>query len=337
MPANKYALLRYRIIDRCISNSARPYPSKEDLREACEEALYGSSGDRISISTIEKDLWAMRNEGELGYYAPIAYSKVHKGYFYEEEDYSINEMSLNDDDLEAIHFAAETFNQFRDIPIFKQYQQAIDKVTSRLKISPDLNDQSSEHFIQFEEAPEVKGIEHLGPIAKAIQQHQRLRFQYAKFTDDTASSYEVEPYLLKEYRNRWYVICWNPSREDFRTYALDRMGEVKVSKKTFKPDPEFSSDRFFQHSIGITEVDKEPQQVIFECSPVLGRYLDSQPLHRSQNIAWSEDKAQIKLEVLITYELIAELLSFGADVKVLAPTQLKDRIQSTLSAALSKY
>ena len=61
MPANKYALLRYRIIDRCISNSLNPFPTKEDLRSACEEALYGSDGENISISTIEKDIWAMDN------------------------------------------------------------------------------------------------------------------------------------------------------------------------------------------------------------------------------------------------------------------------------------
>ena len=64
MPANKYALLRYRIIDRCITQKS--YPTKEDLRAACEEALYGSDGENISISTIEKDIWAMRNESELG-------------------------------------------------------------------------------------------------------------------------------------------------------------------------------------------------------------------------------------------------------------------------------
>ena len=82
MPANKYALLRYRIIDRCLTNPGHPFPSKETLRLACEEALYGSDGERISISTIEKDLWAMRNETDLGYYAPIEYHRDERGYHY---------------------------------------------------------------------------------------------------------------------------------------------------------------------------------------------------------------------------------------------------------------
>ena len=136
MPANKYALLRYRVIDRCLTNPARPFPSKEDIREACEEALYGSTGERISASTIEKDLWAMRNESELGYYAPIAYDKVNRGYYYEEEDYTINEISLNEEDLMAIRFAAKTLDQFRDVAIFRQYENAIDKIVNRVAISP---------------------------------------------------------------------------------------------------------------------------------------------------------------------------------------------------------
>src|SRR6056297_877192 len=118
MPANKYALLRYRIIDRCISNKFNPFPNKEDLREACEEELYGSDGDRISASTIDKDLYAMRNEANLGYYAPIAYSKTEKGYYYEDPDYSIDEMPLNQEDIEAIEFAANTLAQFRGIQLF---------------------------------------------------------------------------------------------------------------------------------------------------------------------------------------------------------------------------
>ena len=65
MPANKYALLRYRIIDKCIRNKFQPYPSKEDLRLACEEALYNSNHERVSESTIEKDIYAMRNEEGL--------------------------------------------------------------------------------------------------------------------------------------------------------------------------------------------------------------------------------------------------------------------------------
>ena len=76
-------------------------------------------GEHISMSTIDKDIWAMRNEGELGYYAPIKFSKEYGGYYYEDPEFTISEVPLNDDDLNAIQAAAETLYQFRDIPLFK--------------------------------------------------------------------------------------------------------------------------------------------------------------------------------------------------------------------------
>ena len=169
MPANKYALLRYRIIDKCLSNTARPFPSKSDLREACEEALYGSIGEHISASTIEKDLWAMRNESELGYYAPIAYSKANTGYFYDEEDYSIQNISLSDHDLNAIKLAAHTLNQFREIEIFADYNSAIDKIMNRLAVHPD-HGENERITIQFESSPGTAGQQYLNTLISSIDQ-----------------------------------------------------------------------------------------------------------------------------------------------------------------------
>ena len=82
MPANKYALIRYRVIDRLISNKYKPYPGVEDLMDGCSEAL----GKDVSKSTIEKDLAAMKNDLGLGYEAPIKFSKEYQGYYYEDPD-----------------------------------------------------------------------------------------------------------------------------------------------------------------------------------------------------------------------------------------------------------
>ena len=166
MPANKYALLRYRIIDRCLTNPGRPFPTKEDLREACEEALYGSDGEHISISTIEKDLWAMRNESELGYLAPIEYHREERGYWYTEEGYSINDVQLNDDDLDAIRFATKTLIQFREVPIFQQFDQALGKIADRLAVAPDLDTRGMNEFIQFESTPHALGPSIWPPCCK---------------------------------------------------------------------------------------------------------------------------------------------------------------------------
>lgn len=338
MPANKYALLRYRIIDRCLTNTARPFPTKEDLRLACEAALYGSDGEQISESTIEKDLWAMRNEGELGYYAPIAYSKLHKGYHYEDADFTINNINLNDEDLSALNFAAETLIQFKNIPLFRRYHNAIDKVVSRLRVNPDPNDRSSDAFIQFEEAPEVKGLEYLEGLVSAIRQKQKVSIAYRKFTDDNDTIHTLDPYLLKEYRNRWYLIAWHHDKRDHRTYALDRIRSLERKEEQFKIATDFDPDRFFRYSIGITEVNSKPVQVLLRCEQILGQYLESQPLHRSQSLKWRTDgKAEVTLRVLITYELINEILGYGHAIEVLEPELLRKHIVDELRATLIHY
>jgi hypothetical protein len=117
MPANKYALLRYRIIDRCILNPGKRFPSREDLRQACEEALYGSGADAISLSTIDKDIWAMKNESELGYMAPNRFSTdSNEVIIMKIPNTAFHRLSLGDDDLESLRFAAAILNQFRDVP-----------------------------------------------------------------------------------------------------------------------------------------------------------------------------------------------------------------------------
>ena len=335
MPANKYALLRYRIIDRCITQKS--YPTKEDLRAACEEALYGSDGENISISTIEKDIWAMRNESELGYYAPIAYHRDHRGYYYEEEDYSINEVRLNDEDLEAIRFATNTLIQFRDLPIFKQFDQAIGKIADRLSVAPDLDTYGVDSFMQFESTPSTRSSHHLAPLLQAIKLKKKVDLKYQKFSDSTPTQYSLNPYLLKEYRNRWYVLAWDENKEAIRTFGCDRIVDVVVSDDSFTT-VNFNSEEYFKHAIGITVIDDSPPtKVVFKCSELLASYLKSQPLHTSQNIENVSGEFQVTVNVLITFELVQWLQGFTDDIRVIEPIHLRDKLSEKLAKAAKKY
>lgn len=335
MPANKYALLRYRIIDKCLSNKARPFPSKNDLREACEEALYGSIGEHISTSTIEKDLWAMRNESELGYYAPIEFSKAERGYFYDQEDYSIQNISLSDDDLNAIKVAAHTLNQFREIEIFADYNSAIDKIMNRLAVHP-VQGEDQRITIQFESAPGTAGQNYLNGLISAIDHKNSVTFSYQKFGESGSKQYEVHPYLLREYRNRWYLIAFETQRDEFLTFGLDRMSELEEGER-FDFDSTFDPDQFFKYSIGITQKDSIPKKVVLHTSTKQGQYLESQPIHHSQKVNYNDEGCVVELEVLITYELIHWILSCGKDVEVISPKKLRQIIVDEIEQLSSLY
>lgn len=338
MPANKYALLRYRVIDRCLRDKGRPFPSREYLREACEEALYGAGAAAISLSTIDKDIWAMKNEGELGYHAPIEFSRGERGYFYSDPHYSINEVSLAEDDLEAIRFAAAILDQFRSVPILQQYENAIEKIINRIKISPNPQDDQLDRYIQFERSTVSRGNEYLGPLLDAIRHHKTIRIQYQKFSDDAVKEYALQPYLLKEYDNRWYLIGMEVDRNKYRTYGLERIQHLELAERSFTPDAEFSANRFFQHSIGITEIAESPVKIELRFQPTAGRYILSQPIHASQQLI-SEDKTGvvIGLHVLLTQELFNLILHYGDQVEVLKPARLRTMIKERLVKALERY
>jgi len=160
MALNKYATIRYRVIDRCIRSKSHPFPSKEKLRQACEEELYGSStGIHISVSTIEKDLWALKNESSLGY-APIVYEKANNGYYYSDNNFSLD-LPLNEEDIELIRLATNTLKQFQDSQIFHDLEAAVGKIEGRLNVISHLEKPAQKEYIRFETATHYAGSEYL--------------------------------------------------------------------------------------------------------------------------------------------------------------------------------
>ncbi len=334
MPANKLALIRYRIIDRSISNKYNPYPSIEDIMEKCSDAL----GKRVSRSTIEKDIYAMKNDLGLGYEAPIAFHREYGGYYYTDEDFTINDVPLSNEEIDAIKIAANTLVQFRDVGPFKEYSTAIDKVLNRVSIEPEKGDAELKNIIQFESAPKVKGTHLLGLLFKACDGFKVVEFDYGSFKKGVVKRRTVEPHLLKEFENRWYLIGKSREKDDFIVYGLDRMENLHVTNESFERSANFNPDVYFKHSIGITANLKEkPMHVIMEVNEILAKYLSSKPLHRSQKLYERNDKTYLDLKVYNTYELHEKILGFGTQAKVIEPELLKNQIADTLQKATEQY
>jgi predicted DNA-binding transcriptional regulator YafY len=322
MPHIKNALIRYRIIDKCIRNQYKPFPSKRDLREACEESLFGSTGGaHICDSTIEKDMYAMKMEHD----APIKYSKLEKGYFYEDKDFTLNDIPLTDNDMEAISFAAHTLMQFKDVDLFRQFGSAIDKIVDHLAVSQD---QDSQQFVQFEATIADGGNEYLTSILEAIKLKRLIQFEYASFVNGELKLRKVTPLLLKQYRNRWYLISFDDSKNDYITYALDRIEGLEILKETVSQPIDFDPDNYFKHAVGITSGNTAPTDVRLKVSLVAAKYLDSLPIHASQKVVeMNQDHFIFCLKVNISEELIREIMSYGGDIAVIEPLELKEEVQ----------
>ena len=196
----KNAQIRYRIIDRCIRNQYNPFPSKKKLREACEEALYGSvDGFNICDSTIEKDLFAMRMDHD----APIKYSKANSGYYYQDENYSIDSIPLTAEDIQAIQFATKTLMQFKQVDLFKQFGNAIDKIVDRVHVATSSKADEYQEIIQFETGVASTGNEFLSLFLESIQEKKLVTFEYTSFITGKPKNRIVLPLLLKDQLLNW--------------------------------------------------------------------------------------------------------------------------------------
>lgn len=338
MPANKYALLRYRIIDKCIRNKYKAYPSKEDIRQACEDFLYNSFKERVSISTVEKDLFAMRNEEGLGYLAPIKFSRDLGGYYYEDPSYSIDKLPLNEDDIEAVKFAAHTLSQFKKINVFDQFSSAIEKLMDRIELSDNIQDESIDQLVVFESGATAIGSEHLGIIFKAIKEKNHITIEYKSFQAGVSSIRKIAPYLLKQFENRWYVIAFELKSEKIKTFGLDRIEKIDLENQKFTINPEFSRADFFKYSVGITTGNYTAQKVEIQFSNFASGYIKSKPIHNSQKSLSKNSEVEIfGYEIYVTPELTQKIMSWGSHAKVIKPAQLKEQIKTELEKTLNDY
>lgn len=292
--------------------------------------MFGSiDGEHICDSTIEKDMFSMKMEHD----APIKYSRSNGGYYYEDPNFSINDIPLTEDDLGAIAFAAKTLLQFRDVDLFKQFGNAIDKIVGRVEVTQE----GGEQFIQFEQSLSDNGSEYISPILEAIKQSLWVSFDYTSFVSGQTKARKVIPLLLKEYRNRWYLISFDGEKKDFITYSLDRLTELEILNESAQKPTDFKPENYFKYAVGITSGNEDPLVVQFSALPVAAKYIASQPFHSSQAlISESTEHSIFSLQVNISEELIRALLSYGGEVKIIQPESLKDEIHRRAKSILEK-
>jgi len=184
-----------------------------------------------------------------------------------------------------------------------------------------------------------QGTEHIYGLLHAIQNHRLLRFDYQKFWEDEPTARITEPYGLKEFKSRWYLLAKDRKDNNVKTFGLDRMQNIEITREKFTQPKDFDADKMFSHCFGIISAPgKKPQEIILSFHPEQGQYIKTYPLHESQEIIKDNgDELQIKLTLHVTRDFIMELLSHGEWMKVISPDNLKSEVCKAYSAALKQY
>lgn len=334
MPANRNALLRYRTIDNCLRNRARKW-TLEDLVECCSQALYEAEGiDKgVSHRTVQSDIQMMRSD-KLGYNAPIVVTEK-KYYSYEDPAFSITNNPLSRNDLSKL---SEVVDILRHFNRFSHFQEMIGMI-HRLEDKVNSAKGKGRSIVHLETNENLRGIEFLDRVYQAIKNRQVLSLAYQSFKARTANTINFHAYLLKEYRNRWFILGRKSSKEPLVNLALDRIKEIDLATDiAYIENDDFDPDKYFEDVIGVTVNGERPQKIHLAIDRTSAPYVITKPLHPTQKvISKSSDGIQITIDVIINFELEREILGFGDSIVVLKPERLRSRISNKLKKAISKY
>lgn len=193
-------------------------------------------------------------------------------------------------------------------------------------------------LIQFENS-NVKGSEHTYPLLQAIKGKNLTDIVYKKFYEDNSETITVEPYLLKQFKGKWYLICIKSSINEVRTYALDRIEHLDVKRKRFAISDKLDLKNYANHCFGIINPTGEKiETIVFSFDTEQANYVKNFPIHSSQKELHSKDEEVFfEIKVYITFDLIAELLLYGDRITIHSPKKLIKELRNTYNTCLKKY
>jgi len=286
---------RYLLIIRKIRNEK--YIGLEKLTNFVEEKIsYYDDTENIGTSqrTILRDIKDIRYYFDIG----IEYSKANNGYYIMENGYSDFEKILEPFDLLGSLYADKRLPKF-----------------------------------VFTEKRKAKGTEHLFSLIHAIKNSLITEFFYLKYDNTLSHVRKVEPYALKEFKGRWYLLALEidgklVEKGMIKTWGLDRIQNLNITNRRFNKSSHVNIEEEFKNTFGIySDKDKQVEEVILSFSSISGNYNESLPLHETQETLIDNDEEfRIKIRVKLTYDFIMELLSQCENMKVISPKYLRDTL-----------
>lgn len=334
MATNKHAQIRYLALDKCFRNYGRKYYI-EDLVEECNKSIYEFTGkeDGVRKRQVYEDINFI--ESSSGWSAEIERIKDgRKVYFrYADKDFSISKQPLNETEVNQINEVLFTLSRFKGLPQFEW----IEEISSRL--STITTNDNNFSIINFEQNQFLKGLDFITPLFNAIIYKRTLKITYLSFKDEFETEYTIHPYYLKQYNLRWFLFGWNSSKKVLMNLALDRIIGLKETALTYVENKKIDFNEYFDDIIGVTiPENKIVEKISILIQKDLWPYIKTKPIHGSQKVkSIDEVCVEIELKLMINYELISLLLSFGERIKVIAPESLKNAIIKTSRSIIEIY
>ena len=359
MPSNKNAVIRYMHLDEMLSDRHHYY-TRTDLYEKCNERLRRDGYPEVSKRTIEIDLVDLERSP---FNMEIDQSVIVDGRHiirYKDQTQSIFSKQISDDEKHLLAEVLNTLGQFSGLNNFDWLEDLQTKLSDPASFggSSDTADSRQRKIIAFSSNPYLRNQNLLGGLFSAISNKVVVSVVYKKFDVDAPATFVVYPYLLKQYNDRWYLICNSvgdkhfPYRADFiMNLPLDRIESYEPVYDIKYKDCPLDLDERFEDIVGVTYYENRPvERILFAVSWQSVNYIRTKPLHSSQAELAAErqdemrakypqmaDRTFFTIDCIPNYELSSLLCSFGKRLVVLSPEWLREDIRKEVKQQLENY
>lgn len=338
MPSNKNALIRYKFLDRLLSDRHHCYDRKT-LWEKVNEMLYDAGFKEITKRTIETDIIDLM---DAPFNAPIEeYAWNGKTRLRYKRGFTIFKEELTREERTLLRETLNTIGQFNGLDHFEWLD----------KLKDDLGVKNKRQIISFSNNPDLKNSNLLGTLFDNISNEVVIKLSYHTFSDETIRSIDFHPYLLKQYNDRWFLLGAADSDQKILNFALDRIDKVEpLPEKKYIECPDDIYERF-EDIVGVTLYEeKQCEHILCWVNDYSKGYVNTKPIHESYTLLKGDKDQELhnkyprleggmffSIDCIPNFELIRELCSFGGNLVVLSPESIRSEIKDRLLKHVEQY
>lgn len=337
MPASKKALHRYKILNQLLKNSFG-HTIKELTEKVNEEMEMMESAGRTKYTVTDRMI-RIDLESMMEVY-PIDIIKKGNKYYYENSEDSIDNINLREEDKTAINLALGVFARFNGTPLYDKFSDVVTRVIAS-SLLRKINTADTKKYIHLGEIPEYSGAEWIEIIYESIIEKKAIIINYRSFGEKTSTKV-VSPYLLKEYRNKWYMIAYlhGDRSNNILIYKLSRIINIHETNESFIEDKNFDGNKYFKYTLGVFHRHGEdPIDVKLKLrGKGIIQLLSEDKLHPTQEIIpVSEEECFLRMKVFNSPELETLILGYTDSIEVLEPKKLRDSIINKIRISIDHY
>lgn len=346
MPANKNAMTRYALIDKMLANRHNAY-SIQDITNVLAEKLPEFGQEPVSKRCVEKDINYIEYDFPINveieeYYidASDINGKSYKKRCirYADPTFSIFKPQITDDEKNILSTALNTLGSFDGLENFEwldDLKKRLDLVEHTPVIHLSKNIHSNSQLI--------------ARLFTAIKNKIVITLKYHTFKKPTNKYVDISPYILKEYNNRWYLICSACDSRKILNFALDRIDGFSPNYSLNYQEAPNDFLELYEEIIGPTYIkSKKLHKIIFWASDEASKYIDTKPIHSSKTTIHNDKQLRLEhshlqggtfyyIKCRENYELIRELCSFGAELVVISPFEIQQKVFKRIAEMYNIY